>query len=219
MSIERLLQDRPMLHAWDDGTPASFATSPKVLHFIHDHTKPGMTTLETGSGYSTIAFALAGSKHICITPFTEESGRIKQYCNKIGLQPNITFLAASSDQILPDQNVIPAQLDFVFIDGAHRFPFACIDFHYTESKLPVGGIMGVDDIDMPSVKVLYDFIRREKEWELIEKIKGTAFFRRIKPTEPLMDWQAQQMNEAYKQRKLLISSIKRTVKKFLPIRS
>lgn len=219
MSIERLLADKPNLHAWDDGSPASFATSPKVLYFIHDHTKPDMITLETGSGYSTIAFALAGSQHICITPFTAESDRILQYCNNIGLQANITFLAASSDMILPDNKVIPATLDFVFIDGAHRFPFPCIDFHYTESKLKVGGIMAVDDIDMPSVKILYDFLRREKEWELVEKIKGTAFFRRTRPTEPLMDWQGQQMNEGYKQRKVLISNIKRSIKKILPIRS
>lgn len=216
MTIEKLLQDRPLFHAWDDGSPTSFATSPKVLQFIYDHAQKGMTTLETGSGYSTVAFAMAGTNHICITPFAEESKRILEYCNKIGLQPTITSLTGSSDTVLPTNNNIPETLDFVFIDGAHRFPYACVDFHYTGEKVRVGGILGVDDVDMPSVKVLYDFLKGEEDWELMERIKDTAFFKRIKTPNHVMDWQGQGMNQGYKKRKEFIYSIKKRVKKMLP---
>lgn len=216
MTIERLLKDRPMFHTWDDGSPVSFATSPRVLHFIFEHAKPNMTTLETGSGYSTVAFALAKTNHICITPSQEEPKKILQYCQQIGLQASIQFLTESSDAVLPKPGAIPAALDFVFIDGAHRFPYACVDFHYTGEKVKVGGILGVDDVDMPSVKVLYDFLQGEADWKLMERIKDTAFFQRVSLPNHVMDWTGQGMNQGYKKRKKLISSIKKTIKRFLP---
>lgn len=216
MTIEKLLQDRPLFHTWDDGSPTSFATSPKVLHFIYNHAKEGMNTLETGAGYSTVAFAMAGTNHICITPFAEEPKKILEYCNKNGLQPTITSLTGNSDVVLPSSTQIPETLDFVFIDGAHRFPYPCVDFNYTGEKVRVGGILGVDDVDMPSVKILYDFLKGEDDWELMARIKDTAFFKRIKTPNHIMDWVGQGMNQRYKKRKEFIYSIKKRVKKMLP---
>ena len=95
-------------------------------------------------------------------------------------------------------------MDFVFIDGAHAFPIACIDFHYTEYRLKVGGIMGVDDIFMPSVRILYDFLCAEDDWELVETISDTAFFRllRKKNAETNDPSISQGINKVFWERKL-----------------
>ena len=42
----------------------------------------GSCSLETGSGLSTVCFAIVGSTHICISPFLEEHNRIRNYCRK-----------------------------------------------------------------------------------------------------------------------------------------
>jgi hypothetical protein len=40
--------------------------------------------------------------------------------------------------------------------------------------------VGIDDIDMPAVRVLHDFLDFEEEWELVEVIGRMSFFRRIR---------------------------------------
>lgn len=192
--IERLIAENPALQAWGDGTPANWAATAEVLRFIVEHVRPGMTTLETGAGQTTIAFALAGAQHTAITVDASEAERIRGYLARHGRPCPVTFIRDSSDVALPRGKGIPDQLDFVFIDGAHRFPFPCLDWHYTESRLRVGGIVGVDDYEMPSVRILHDFLMGEAEWELVRLCERTSFFRRMGETVVVNDCQGQQIN-------------------------
>lgn len=215
MNLEKLISDNPALHSDEDGSLVNWAVATRVLKAVAGFLKPGMVTLETGSGHTTIVFGITGTRHTCISPFDDEQQRIRQYLEKNGVKHGISFLTGSSDVILSTPGVVPDDLDFVFIDGAHRFPFPCVDFHFTEAKLKVGGIMCVDDVHMPSVKVLYDFLRNEKEWELVEKVKNTAFFRRLRPTVPVSDWQGQAMNSRFKKMEEMKTPLKRTIKKLI----
>ncbi len=193
MLLDTLIRDNPQFHGPADAAPTSWAVGAEVLRFIHDHVKPGMHTLETGSGHTTVAFAITGSDHTCITPNAAEADRIAAYCKSLGLDDRIRFILQRSDTALP-RGEFPDKLDFVFLDGAHRFPLPIIDCHYTEPRLNVGGILGIDDFNMPSVRVLYDFLRGEKEWELIREVANTAFFRKLAAVTPVNDWQGQRMN-------------------------
>lgn len=200
-ALDRLLAERPQLHAWADGRPASWAVSPDVLRHLHALLKPSMRTLETGSGHSTVAFAIAGTEHICITPAAGEAERIAAYCTGIGVDASrLRFVQRSSDLALPEPGLLPQRLDLVFIDGAHRFPLPCIDFHYTESRIPSGGVLALDDCALPSVRVLHDFLAGEPEWRKARQIGATAFFERVRETVIVSDWQGQAMNRAYRER-------------------
>ncbi|MBM0202948.1 class I SAM-dependent methyltransferase [Micromonospora sp. STR1s_5] len=195
-TIQALIDESPPLQAWADGTPANWAVAPEVLRFIVDHVKPGMSTLETGAGQTTIAFAIARSSHTAITLDIGEAERIRAWCAGHQVSTDeLAFLYESSDQALPRGLGVPAVLDFVFIDGAHRFPFPCMDWHYTESRLRVGGVLGVDDYAMPSVRVLYDFLMGEDEWELTAVLGRTALFRRVRETVVYNDCQGQRINQ------------------------
>ena len=55
-------------------------------------------------------------------PDEGEAERVKRYCAQLGLAKNITFIIESSDTALPHNELIPSELDHVFIDGAHAFP-------------------------------------------------------------------------------------------------
>jgi len=156
-----------------------------------------MTTLETGAGQTTVVFAISGTKHTCITPDTQEIERIKQYCDKLQISYKINFIVGSSDIILPSDEMIPNELNHVFIDGAHAFPAPIIDWHYTACKLKIGGIVSIDDFRMPSVQILYNFLNVESEWELVKIVQNTAFFRKLREPKDLADWTGQKINSKY----------------------
>jgi hypothetical protein len=194
--LERLIKDNPQFHLYEDAL-TSWAVHPDTLRFLFSLLTPGMSTVETGCGQTTVVFSIAGTKHTCIMPDSGEAERVEQYCAQLGLAKNITFIIESSDLALPCNEIIPPALDHVFIDGAHAFPAPIIDWHYTSRKLKVGGILGVDDYKMPSVRILYDFLCAEDEWELIGIIQNTAFFRKVRELRDIADWPAQKINSEY----------------------
>jgi hypothetical protein len=195
--VDRLLAERPAFHAWPDGAPADWSVAGEVLRYLAALVRPGMNTLETGAGQTTAAFALAGAHHVCITPDATQAQKITDYLAQLGAAPSLQFIHRSSDEALPSGEGIPDRLDVVLIDGAHRFPFPMLDWHYTQGRVPVGGHMIVDDYPMPSVRMLYDFLAGEDEWELVKAFQVTAVFRRVKETVAVWDWADQRINEPH----------------------
>jgi hypothetical protein len=202
MSIEKLIQNNPQFHVYK-GSLTSWAIHPDTLAFLYDLLEPGMSTLETGCGQTTVVFSAAGTKHICITPDSGEADRVKQFCATLGLPQNISFLIESSDVALPCSELIPAVLDHVFVDGAHGFPAAIIDWHYTARRLRLGGVLGLDDFRMPSVRILYDFLCIEREWELIKIVRNTAFFRKIRELQGINNWHSNRINRWFQGDRLM----------------
>lgn len=194
--LEQLIAEQPHFHEWD-GAPANWAVAPDVLRYLSGLLRPGMSTLETGAGQTTAAFCLAGTRHLAVTPDRAQAERITAYLDRAGVTRDLTFLHESSDTALASGRGIPERLDVVLIDGAHRFPFPIIDWHYTEGRVPVGGYVVLDDCRMPSVRVLHDFLVGEDEWELVDEVHQTAFFRRAKVTVNTSDWADQKINRPH----------------------
>jgi predicted O-methyltransferase YrrM len=196
--IDRLIAEQPAFHAWPDGKAANWSIAGEPLRYLYDCLKPGMATLETGAGQSTVAFAIAGTNHVCITPDEAQAERIRNYCRASGIATPITFVHESSDTALPAGRNVPDELDLVLIDGAHRFPFPILDWYYTQARLKVGGVVVVDDYPMPSVKILHDFLAGEDEWKLERAFQRTSFFRRTRETVSQWDWADQNINQSAK---------------------
>lgn len=197
-AIEQLFRDRPSFHAWPDGTPANGSVAGAMPQYLADLVEPGMNTLETGARQTTVAFVVRGANHISITPDAGQAEKIKTYIDPLNIETgSIAFIHRSSDEALPAGEGIPDRLDVVPIDGAHRFPFPILDWYYTQARVPVGGVMIVDDYKMPSVRILYDFLDGEQEWELIQAFEVTAFFRRVKETVSKWDWADQRINKPH----------------------
>jgi hypothetical protein len=66
--------DQAKLHA---GGTAQWDASDAVLDWFRANLKPGMATLETGAGKSTLAFAEAGCAHHTVTPASAEIAAIR----------------------------------------------------------------------------------------------------------------------------------------------
>jgi hypothetical protein len=160
-----------------------------ALAWLERALEPGLDTLETGAGTSTVVFAAAGTDHEAVTPDPAEEERIRAECERRGISSErVSFRIGLSHEVLPTRPQRP--LDLVLIDGAHGFPYPVLDWWYLAPRLRVGGLMLVDDCYMPPVAALVDFLRAHESWE-IEATPGrrTIVVRKLADTPPAFDWQ------------------------------
>ena len=137
----------------------NWAPSKECARFIADTARPGMRTLETGIGLSTLAFAMSGANHITVAPHQIEMDELKKYADSIGVDMSrVTFVASGSETALPEMR---GDLDIVFIDGMHAFPWPILDWFFTADRLKAGGLMMLDDTQMPPVAVLSEFLKAD----------------------------------------------------------
>jgi hypothetical protein len=88
-------------------------------------------------------------------------------------------------------------LDFVLIDGPHGYPFPELEYWVFYRHIRTGGILVVDDIHIPTIHSMFQFLREESMFELVEVVGTTAFFRRtVAPVfDPYCDgWYLQKFN-------------------------
>jgi hypothetical protein len=64
------------------------------------------------------------------------------------------------------------ELDIVFIDGMHAFPWPILDWYSTADHLKVGGLMIIDHTQLPSVGILSEFLRVDSPRWLFAKTVG-----------------------------------------------
>jgi predicted O-methyltransferase YrrM len=171
--------------------PACYGVDPELAHFLFDSVSEQSKTLETGSGISTLAFALRQTRHIAITPSAEEVANIRNYAaaNQISMD-RVEFVTEASDRYLPRCEA--EDLDLVLIDGKHAFPWPIIDWFFTADKLKQNGIVVLDDLQMSSVSMLGDFLREDPRWQLERSFgRRTLVLKKISPTVHDVAWHMQ----------------------------
>jgi methyltransferase family protein len=160
-----------------------------ALAWLERNIEPEMSTLETGSGTSTVVFAASGAAHVAISPEADEHQRIAAYCEQEGIAlDRVRFIAESSETALAG-TWHPEPLDVVLIDGAHSFPFPVLDWYNTAPHLRVGGRVLVDDANQPTANLLARFLRKSPSWEF-ETVLGhrTACFRKLDDDYMTPEW-------------------------------
>ncbi len=183
-----LLQDRPAIHGEVGGELETFGLLEEGLRLIEQTVQPGARTLETGSGYSTIVFALRGAEHTCIVPNQPEVDRILAYCESREIPTSgLTFHVKPSERVLPTLDTGP--LDLVLIDGSHSFPQVFIDWFYTAEALKVGGRLLIDDVHVWTGRVLREFLAAEPAWRIDDELGGrTTVLTKVAEVDPDQLW-------------------------------
>lgn len=183
--LEHLLKEQPRLHAHYDGDQLlarehyNWSIDRDILNWILQNVGADSKTLETGCGYSTITFGIAGTEHTAISPMSAEHESISAWCakNNIDLN-NVEFIAAPSQDVIHSLPKTP--LDLVLIDGDHAFPAPFIDWYYIAERVRQGGFVIVDDTQLITGKILHDFLCKEKgRWVLERQFGNTSVFRRV----------------------------------------
>jgi hypothetical protein len=154
-----------------------WATEKSCYEFMARISEPGTRTLETGAGMSTALFAALGTEHTCVTPAAIEADCLRGYFAEKGISSDgVTFCLEPSHIALPQ---LDGEYDLVLIDGAHGFPMPILDWFFAARLLRRGGILVLDDVPLPAVGALLDFLEPDPRWELIERRVRWEAFRRL----------------------------------------
>ena len=161
---------------------AAWDASDVVLTYLDSVLTPGMRTLETGAGRSTLRFAAAGCVHDVVTPARSEVFAIQAAAAAQDIDlSRVTFHTGYSQDVLPRLEG-HEDLDLVFIDGGHGFPIPAVDFQYLAPRLRVGGWLLIDDVDLWTGDMIVQVLRRDSGWRFRSRLKGrTAVFEKTAP--------------------------------------
>jgi len=230
--LARLAQDKPLFHHLDDdgvrrvaaaGITAaegdcSWAVGRGVLQWIADHLSSEMVTIETGAGYTTVLFAALAKYHYCCTLSQREAAKIRAYLDRIQVtNDNLTFLIGSTDETLSRLGT-ETVIDFAYLDGCHGYPFPALDWHYVDKHLKVGGIIGMDNVELRPVREHCEFLEENGSYRLAGAVAEGYFVRFYTK---LMDQNREWIDQAYSRTKKdpcdqrLQTRIRRTATKWL----
>jgi hypothetical protein len=191
LDIQDILANPPIIHS-NQGVPyAGARMDDSTLLFLDRHLQPGMRTLETGSGLSTIVFANKGVRHTCIAPDAEQVALIQRYCAQQAIPTqDLEFVIETSEDALPR---LPQQqvYDHALIDGRHGFPNPIIDWYYIARVLKIGGLVVIDDLHIWTCELLVNFLRAEPDWALVEETERVAVLRKQGNSTLSNEWKKQ----------------------------
>jgi hypothetical protein len=174
----------------------------EVLNAIVDHAReiePIENSVETGSGRTTLLFSHLSKNHLV---FSIENGNksiasIKK--SELFNAKNVTFIEGPTQRTLP-QYLFTHKFDIALIDGPHGYPFPDFEYYYFYPNLKEGGLLLIDDIQIPSIRRMFEIIKADDMFELLKILHNMAFFRRT--DSPLIDpysdsWWLQGYNRAH----------------------
>ena len=183
------------------------SVSKNVLRAIAGHAERMGTcdhSVETGSGKTTLLFSHVSAHHVV---FAVDAGQsISQVRSSHFFNAkSTTFVEGPTQRTLP-RHTFSHGHQMVLIDGPHGYPFPDLEYYYLYPTIEAGGLLMLDDIQIPSIARMFELIRADDMFELLEIVDdNTAFLRRTGA--PLIDpesdsWWLQGYNKAYYQQLL-----------------
>jgi hypothetical protein len=190
LSVAHLLAHPPKLHQVGGELSSRWNLQDDDLMYLDEIVRPGMRTLETGAGLSTVVFALKGARHTCIVPDGGLVSRIRSFCSDSGIpQDGIEFIVEASERALP--RLTGQDYDFALIDGRHGFPAPFIDCYYIARLLKVGGSVMIDDLHIWTSDLLVRYLQSEKSWKLVRETWHAATFMKLDEEALAGEWTRQ----------------------------
>lgn len=163
--LDRVHADPPSVHGAAPG--GVWKTAVDAYEFLADHIPADAHTLETGLGISTVLFGRWSAKHTCVVPDAAEVESVKAYAADRDIAfDHVSFEVGTSDDVLPGLQLDP--IDVFLIDGGHGFPHPAIDWYYGGRFLRDGGIVVIDDVQLPAVHDhLVTVLDADPRWECL----------------------------------------------------
>ena len=188
--IESLLRDGHVV-ARSDGTVHQLfpvATSAAEGEALRDWVRKerAARTIEVGLGYGISALFLcegllangaANASHVALDPFqaTRFAGCGLQVLEDAGVAGLVEHQAVASHVALPRLLVDAREFDLAFVDGDHRFEGVFLDLIYLGRLVRPGGIVFVDDYQLPAVVRAVSFCLTNLGWTIEESSTADDF--------------------------------------------
>jgi hypothetical protein len=125
----------------------------------------------------------------------------------------VEFVEGPTQQTVP-QYTFDEKLDIVLIDGPHGYPFPDLEYYYFYPHIAEGGILIIDDINIPSIRRMVEIVKSDAMFECQQIIGKTMFLKRTSAPvfDPLADgWWDQEYNKLYLRKTEYLEKIKRSM--------
>jgi hypothetical protein len=158
-------------------------------------------TAETGCGKSTILLSNISASHLVFSLDDRNLGAdssvlFYENCPLTKLH-RIEAVFGATQQTLPLYDRFQTY-DCVLIDGPHGYPFPELEYYYLYPHIREGGFLILDDVHIPTVGRLADFLQEDDMFAVYKLVDTTALFKRT--SAPLFDpfgdgWWTQKFNQ------------------------
>ena len=170
------------------------AIGPEEGAALRDHVvQAGATrTLEVGLGFAISTLFICegllvngpGGRHVAIDPFqlepgpgarTTYAGVGLETLERAGVGDLVHLYQVESQVVLPRLLDEGQRFDLAFIDGNHRFEAVFLDLVYAGRLVAEGGVVFVDDTQLPAIRRAIEFCVDNLGWEPVGAgSEGTA---------------------------------------------
>jgi hypothetical protein len=155
----------------------TFSTATLEAILRHGTEKPVHHSVETGSGASTLLFSHLSEQHT-VFALDGGDGSIRSIENHPLIRKDIVTFVEGPTQLTLPKHSFPHRLQLALIDGPHGYPFPDLEYYYIYPHLDTGALLIVDDIHIPTIGNLFEFLKADDMYDLRELVENTAFFRR-----------------------------------------
>lgn len=172
-----------------------------ILKELQIYIPSGGVSVETGCGKSTILFSNLSSSHTVFAYDDRNCGN-KSSVNYFMDCPytwhdNIEVVYGATQRTLPTYK-FSQKIDCVLIDGPHGYPFSEIEYYFLYPHIANGGLLIIDDINIPTVNHVWQILKEDDMFEEVCVIEEkTGILRRTdsKMFDPFGDsWWEQKYN-------------------------
>jgi Methyltransferase domain len=162
----------PSLH-----TAGTFAGAVLGAIFRHASGRSLERSVETGCGASTLLLSHL-SRHHTVFAIDAGTGSVRSVQSSALLRREaVTFVEGPTQLTLP-AHTFTGGLQLALIDGPHGYPFPDLEYYYLYQHLDRGAVLIIDDIHIPTITNLFDFLCADEMFAVEEVVETTAFFRR-----------------------------------------
>jgi predicted O-methyltransferase YrrM len=179
--IDRLLNDRTAVARLNGSThqlfPVAIPAAEGVALRDWVRRERASNTIEIGLGYGISALFIcealltnraADPHHVVLDPNQETrfAGCGLQFLDEAGVARLIEYHPEPSEIVLPRLLAEGRGFDLAFVDGNHRFDGVFLDLVYLGWLVRKGGIIFVDDYQLPSIARAVSFCTTNLQWTI-----------------------------------------------------
>jgi hypothetical protein len=136
-------------------------------------------SVETGTGKTTLLLSHLSPGHTVFTKDDEGDGdslaRVR--ASPLLVPDSVEFVIGPTQKTIL-QRVFTAPIQLALLDGPHAYPFPDLEYWAVYPHLETGAILVIDDLQIPTIANLCEFLRVDRMYDLVEVVDKTAFFRR-----------------------------------------
>ncbi|MDT9339350.1 glycosyltransferase [Trichodesmium erythraeum 21-75] len=181
---------------WHTGGALSMDVLEAIVRLVG--TTEILHSIETGSGTSTLLLSHLSKDHKVFSYDCGSNGLTVARSSELLNAANVEFIEGPTQRTLPPYK-LENKLQLALIDGPHGYPFPDLEYYFIYPHLEENALLIIDDIWIPTIYNLFNFLKEDQMFELVEIVGKTAFFQRTNA--PILnpvgdDWFLQNYNKS-----------------------